>query len=51
MEVSETRRLQGLQAGNERLKKLRAEAMLDMEALTVRLMLKTFDCFVFLQRG
>jgi putative transposase len=33
--VSETRRLKGLESENARLKKLLAEAMLDMEALKV----------------
>ncbi|AIO51863.1 transposase family protein [Burkholderia mallei] len=35
MEVSEARRLKGLEVENARLKKLLAEAMLDMEALKV----------------
>ncbi|AGR69187.1 transposase [Burkholderia pseudomallei] len=35
MEVSEARRLKELEAENARLKKLLAEAMLDMEALKV----------------
>jgi putative transposase len=37
MEVSDTRRLKDLEAANARLKKLLAEAMLDMEALMARL--------------
>ncbi len=35
MEVSDARRLKDLEAENARLKKLLAEAMLDMEALKV----------------
>ncbi|KWI39271.1 transposase [Burkholderia stagnalis] len=35
MEVSEARRINGLELENARLKKLLAEAMLDMEALKV----------------
>ncbi len=35
MEVSEARRLKGLEVENARLKKLLTEAMLDMEALKV----------------
>jgi len=37
MKVSEARRLEELEAENARLKKLLAEAMLDMEALKVAL--------------
>lgn len=35
MQVSEARRLKHLEVGNARLKKLLAEAMLDMKALKV----------------